>query len=103
MGVEVKGGVAGAIGEYTKAQQLTDNNLRARVLLAAAKAQSGDKEAAVQMLAELEELGRNRNVRAFWRALLYLSLGNPVEAGRWLEEGGAGHEDVDITLLKGDP
>jgi hypothetical protein len=82
---------------------LTDNNLRARVLLAAAKAQSGDKEAALQMLAELEELSRNRNVRAFWRALLYLSLRNREEAVRWLGQSVTGHEDVDITFIKVDP
>ncbi|HSS17608.1 MAG TPA: tetratricopeptide repeat protein [Candidatus Dormibacteraeota bacterium] len=103
MALQLKGDLPAAIAEYTKAQQLTDNNLRARVLLAAAKAQSGDKEAAVQMLAELEELSRNRNVRATWRALLYLSLGNRVEAVRWLEQGVSGHEDVDITFIKVDP
>jgi tetratricopeptide (TPR) repeat protein len=103
MALRLKGDLPAAIAEYTKAQQLTDNNLRARVLLAAAKAQSGDKEAAVQMLAELEELSRNRNVRAFWRALLYLSLGNREEAVRCLEQGVAGHEEADITFIKVDP
>jgi tetratricopeptide (TPR) repeat protein len=103
MALQLKGDLPAAIAEYTKAQQLTDNNLRARVLLAAAKAQSGDKDAAVQLLAELEELSRNRNVRAFWRAVLYLSLANREGAVRWLEQGVAGHEDVDITFIKVDP
>ena len=103
MVLQVKGDLPAAIAEYTKAQQLTDNNLRARVLLAAAKAQSGDKEATVQMLTELEELSRNRNVRAFWRTVLYLSLGNREEAIRWLEESVAGHKDMDVNLIKVDP
>jgi TolB-like protein/class 3 adenylate cyclase/Tfp pilus assembly protein PilF len=103
MALQVKGDLPAAIAEYTKAQQLTDNNLRARVLLAAAKAQSGDKEAAVQMLSELQELSRNRDVRAFWRALLYLSLGNREEAIRWLEEGVANHDDMDVNFIKVDP
>jgi adenylate cyclase len=103
MVLQVKGDLPDAIAEYTKAQQLTDNNLRARVLLAAAKAQSGDKEAAVQMLAELEELSRNRNVRAFWRTVLYIGLGNREEAIRWLEEGVAGHEDMEVNFIKVDP
>jgi tetratricopeptide (TPR) repeat protein len=103
MALQLKGDLPAAIAEYTKAQQLTDNNLRARVLLAAAKAQSGDKEAAVQMLAELEELSRNRNVRAFWRAVLYLSLGNREEAVRWLEQGAVRHEDMDVAFIKVDP
>jgi len=100
---QLKGDMPAAIAEYTKAQQLTDNNLGSRVLLAAAKAQSGDKEAAVQMLAELEELSQNRYVRAFWRAVLYLSLGNRDEAIRWLEQGVAGHEETDIIFIKVDP
>src|SRR5262249_46676644 len=103
LALQLKGDEPAAIAEYAKAQQLTDNNLRARVLLAAAKAQSGDKQAAMQMLAELEELSRNRNVRAFWRAVLYLSLGNREEAVQWLEQSVAGHEDVDITFIKVDP
>src|SRR5215831_14269079 len=103
MALELKGDRAAAIAEYTKAQELTDNNLASRVLLAAAKAQSGNKEAAVQMLAELEELARHGNVRAFWRALLYLSLGNRDEAIRWLEQSVAGHEEVDIIFIKVDP
>src|SRR6516162_6146651 len=82
---QLKNDLATAITEYTKAQQLSDD-LRARVPLAAAKAQSGNKEAAVQMLAELEELARHGNVHAYWRTILYLSLGNRDEAIRWLEQ-----------------
>jgi serine/threonine-protein kinase len=100
--LEHKGDLPAAIIEFTKAQQLSDD-LRARVPLAAAKAKSGDKEAAVQMLAELEELARHGNVRAWWRALLYLSLGNRDEAIRWLEQGIADHEGLDIAYIKVDP
>jgi TolB-like protein/Tfp pilus assembly protein PilF len=82
---QLKNDLATAITEYTKAQQLSDD-LRARVPLAAAKAQSGNKEAAVQMLAELEELARHGNVHAYWRTVLYLSVGNRDEAIRWLEQ-----------------
>jgi adenylate cyclase len=99
---QLKNDMATAISEYTKAQQLSDD-LRARVPLAAAKAQSGDKEAAVQMLAELEELARHRNVRAYWRTVLYLSLGNRDEAIRLLEQGIADHEGLDIAWIKVDP
>jgi hypothetical protein len=42
-------------------------------------------------------------VRAFWRAVLYLSLGNREEAVRWLEQSVADHEDIDITFIKVDP
>jgi TolB-like protein/Tfp pilus assembly protein PilF/class 3 adenylate cyclase len=103
MALQLKGDLPDAIAEYTKAQRLTDNNLLARVLLAVAKAQSGDKKAAVQVLAELEELSRNRYVSAYSRALLYLSLNNPEEAIRWLEQGFADHEGRPLTWIKVDP
>jgi TolB-like protein/Tfp pilus assembly protein PilF len=99
---ELRGDVPTAITEYTKAQQLSDD-LRARVLLATAKAQSGDKEAAMRMLAELEELSRDRYVRSYWRVLLYLALGNRDQAIRWLEQGIANHEGLGITWIKVDP
>src|SRR5262249_8249250 len=99
---QLKNDLATAITEYTKAQQLSDD-LRARVPLAAAKAQSGNKEAAVQMLAELEELGRHGSVHAYWRALLYLSLENRDEGIRWLERGIANHDGLDIGWIKVDP
>ena len=109
--LQLKGGVPAAIAEYTKAQQLSDD-LRARVLLATARAQSGDKEAAKQMLAELEELSQHRYVRAYWRVLLYLSLENREQAIRWLEQAVADHEggyvgwievDPQLDRLRGDP
>jgi TolB-like protein/Tfp pilus assembly protein PilF len=102
MALQLKGDIPGAIAEYTKAKQLSDD-LAAPVLLAAAKAQSGDKDAAVRMLAELAELSQHRYVRAYWRALLYLSLGNRDEAIRWLEQSLADHEGPHITFIKVDP
>jgi len=97
-----KGDVPAAIAEYTKAQQLSDD-LFVQVLLAAAKAQSGDKDAAIQMLAELEELSQHNYLRAYSRTLLYLSLGNRDEAVRRLEQAIADHESLSITLIKVDP
>ncbi len=102
MALQLKGDLPAAIAEYTKAQQLSDD-LRIPVLLAAAKAQSGDKDAAKQMLAQLEELNRHRYVRSYWRALLYLSLGKHDEAIRWLEKGVADHEGLEIAWIKVDP
>src|SRR5215472_2448073 len=97
-----KGDVPAAIAEYTKAQQLSDD-LFVQVLLAAAKAQSGDEDAAIQMLAELEELSRHRYVSSYGRTLLYLSLGNRDEAVRWLEQAIADHEGLNIAVIKVDP
>ena len=100
--LQLKGDVPAAIAEYTKAQQLSDD-LFVQVLLAAAKAQSGDKDAAIQMLAELEELGQHRYVSSYWRTLLYLSLGNRDEAIRQLEQGIADHDSLTVSLIKVDP
>jgi TolB-like protein len=100
--LQLKGDLSGAIAEYIKAQQLSEDP-EIRVRLADAKAHSGDKEAAEQMLAELEELGHHRYVHTYWRALLYLSLGNHDEAIRWLEKGIADHEGRDINWIKVDP
>jgi len=100
--LQCKGDLLGAIAEYAKAQQLSDY-LLVSVLLAAAKAQSGDQDAARQMLAELEEVSRHRYVQAYWRALLHLSLGNRDEAIRWLEQSIADHEGLNIVFIKVDP
>jgi TolB-like protein/Tfp pilus assembly protein PilF len=102
MALQLKRNVPTAIAEYTKAQQLSDD-LRIQVLVANIKALSGDKDAANQMLAELEEVSRHRYVRSFWRALLYLSLGKRDEAIRWLEKGVADHEGLEIAWIKVDP
>ena len=99
--LQLKGDLSAAIAEYTKAQQLSDNS-RIPLMLAAAKAQSGDKDAAVRLLLELEELNRHWNV-AYWCALLYLSLGNRDEAIRWLEQAIADAGSLNITWIKVDP
>jgi serine/threonine-protein kinase len=100
--LQLKGDVPAAIAEYIKAQQLSDD-LVVQVLLAATKAQSGDKDAAIQMLAEQEELSQHRHVRACCRTLLYLSLGNRDEAIRQLEQGIADHDSLTASLIKVDP
>ena len=56
----------------------------------------------MRMLAELQEPSRHWNVHADWRAVLYLSLGNRDEAIRWLEQGIADHEGLDIAYIKVD-
>ena len=108
--LQAKGELADAMAEYVKAQQLGDD-LESPPHLATAKAQSGDKSAAVQMLAELDELGHHRYVRAYYRALLCLSLGKRDETIRWLEQSvtDAGPDNPYLRVhpvldpLRGDP
>jgi eukaryotic-like serine/threonine-protein kinase len=97
--LQFKGDLPGAIVEYTKAQELAADP-RSRVLMAAAKAQLGDKDAAVRMLAELEEASRHREIPGVQRAVLYTSLGNRTEAIRCLEQSVADHDTQDVAWLK---
>jgi serine/threonine-protein kinase len=102
LALQLKGDLPAAIAEYTKAQQLSDD-LVVPVLLASAKAQLGDKDAAVRLLAELEELSQHRYVVSVWRTFLYLSLGNRDEAIRRLEQAVADHDSLSVTWIKVDP
>src|SRR5262249_28221403 len=83
--LEAKGDLPGAIAEYEKATKLTDDPF-VLALLAAAKAKIGDKNAAEQALVELDKISQHREVLAYSRAVLYLSLNNKEEALRWLEQ-----------------
>jgi TolB-like protein/class 3 adenylate cyclase/Flp pilus assembly protein TadD len=97
--LQFKGDLPGAIAEYTKAQELgADPSIRVR--MAAAKAQLGDKDAAVRMLAELEEARRNREIPGAHLAVLYVSLGNRAEAIRCLEQSVADHDTQDVAWIK---
>jgi len=78
------------------------DDLYVPVLFASAKAQLGDKDAALRLLAELEELSQHRYVPTYWRTLLYLSLGNRDEAIGWLEQAMADHDSLTITVIKVD-
>jgi TolB-like protein len=100
--LQLKGDLSGAIAEYEKAKQLGDNTL-VSTLYAAAKAQAGDKDAALRMLSELDKISQHREVVGYWRALLYLSLNNKDEALRWLEQGFEERDGSNISWIKVDP
>ena len=97
-----KGDLSGAIIEYEKAKQLSDNTL-VSTLCAAAKAQAGDKDAARRMLSDLDEISRHREVVGYLRAVLYLSLNNKEEALRWLEQGYSERDGSNICWINVDP
>ena len=97
-----KGDLSGAIAEYEKAKQLSDNPL-VSTLCASAKAQAGDKDGALRMLAELDKISQHREVLGYWRALLYLSLNNKEEALRWLEQSYEERDGSNICWVKVDP
>jgi TolB-like protein/Tfp pilus assembly protein PilF len=100
--LEAKGDLTGAIAEYEKAKQLSDDPSML-ALLAAAKTKAGDKNASQQALQELDRISQQREVLAYYRALLYLSMNNKAEAVRWLEQSFADRDGSDIAYVKVDP
>jgi TolB-like protein/Tfp pilus assembly protein PilF len=100
--LQAKGDLSGAITEYEKAKQLSDNPAVA-TFWAQAKAHAGDKEAAQRMLTELDKINQQREVVGYLRALLYLSLNNKEEALRWLEQGYEERDGSNICWINVDP
>jgi tetratricopeptide (TPR) repeat protein len=100
--LQAKGDLSGAIAEYEKAKQLSDNTF-VSTLCAQAKAHAGDKDAAVRMFGELDKISQSREVLGYYRALLYLSLNDKDEAIRWLEQGFKERDGSDISWIKVDP
>src|SRR2546421_11937435 len=100
--LQAAGDLSGAIAEYEKAKQLGDNPL-VSALCASAKALAGDKNAALRMLSDFDELSRQREVVGYLRTLLYLSLNNKDEALRWLEQDFQERDGSNISWIKVDP
>ena len=102
--LQAKGNLAGAIAEYEKAKKHSDDPVIV-ASGAAAKALAGDKEVAQQTLRDLDQIaiGKQREVVAYARAILYLSLNNRDEALRWLEQSFADRDGSNIAWIKVDP
>ncbi|MEY2545540.1 MAG: hypothetical protein QOG48_657 [Verrucomicrobiota bacterium] len=101
--LQLMGDVRGAIAEYEKAKQLGGDIPLVSALCASAKALAGDKNAALRMLRDFDELSKHREVVGYCRALLYLSLNNKDEAVRWLEQGLKERDGSNICWIKVDP
>ena len=102
MVLQSKGDLAGAIAQYEKAKQFSDDP-HISALGGAAKALAGDKNAALQTLTDLDNISQHREVLAYSRALLHLSLNNKDEALRWLEQSFADRDGSNIGAIKVDP
>ena len=100
--LQAKGDLSGAITEYEKAKQLSDNPAVA-TFWAQAKAHAGDKDTARRMLSELDQISQHHEVLSYLRALLYLSLNNKDEALRWLEQGYEERDGSNICWINVDP
>jgi tetratricopeptide (TPR) repeat protein len=102
MVLQSKGDLPGAIAQYEKAKQFSDDP-HISALSGAAKALAGDKNAALQTLTDLDKISQHREVLAYSRALLHLSLNNKDEALRWLEQSFADRDGSNIGAIKVDP
>jgi len=116
--LELTGDSAGAIREYEKAYEVekahgVDAQHLGLAYLAHAYVLQGEREKALQLLGQLEDLKRrNGRVLAFGLALIHLRLGQKQQAIDWLERsyldketGAIGNIKVDPMLdpLRGDP
>ena len=102
MVLQLKGDLPGAIAQYEKAKQFSDDP-HISALSGAAKALAGDKNAALQTLTDLDKISPHREVLAYSRTLLHLSLNNKDEALRWLEQSFADQDGSNVGPIKVDP
>ncbi|MFZ3376451.1 MAG: tetratricopeptide repeat protein [Chthoniobacterales bacterium] len=100
--LQVSGDLKGAAEEYAKAS--TANNTPEPIALSGQLAAiMGRPEEARQALTALDELETHRYVDFFWRALLYLGLGDKDRALQFLEQSYANNEGYEIGLIRVDP
>ncbi|HEY4273552.1 MAG TPA: tetratricopeptide repeat protein [Candidatus Udaeobacter sp.] len=100
--LQVSGDLKGAAAEYAKAN--TANNTPEPIALSGQLAAiMGRPEEARRALTALDELEKHRYVDFFWRALLYLGLGDKDRALQFLEQSYANNEGYEIGLIKVDP
>ena len=100
--LQVSGDLKGAAAEYAKAR--TASNTPEPIALSGQLAAiMGRPEEARQALTALDELEKHRYVDVFWRALLYLGLGDKDRALQFLEQSYANNEGYEIGLIKVDP
>jgi TolB-like protein/Flp pilus assembly protein TadD len=100
--LQVSGDLKGAATEYAKAR--TASNTPEPIALSGQLAAiMGRPEEARQALTALDELEKHRYVDVFWRALLYLSLGDKERALQSLEQSYINREGYEIGLIKVDP
>ena len=100
--LQVSGDLKGAAAEYAKA--LTAINTPEPIALAGQLgAMMGRPEEARQALAALDQMQKHRYVDVFWRALLYLGLGEKEQALQSLEQSYVNREGYEIGLIKVDP
>lgn len=92
MAYEQKGEVENAIEEFQKAYNL-EKNAVVLGFLGHAHAMAGNREEAIRILEELEELSKRVYVPPFSIGLIYTSLGEDTEAFEWFEKALVGQNE----------
>jgi len=100
--LQFKGQLTEAIAEYKKAAELDDDPF-VLGLLAQAYAKLGQRDEALKMLGQLQELATRRYVTSYSFALVHIALGEKDKAIDWLERAYRDRAGPDIALIKVDP
>src|SRR5438093_2875698 len=100
--LQFKGQLTEAIAEYKKAAELDDDPF-VLGLLAQAYAKLGQRDEALKMLGQLQQLATRRYVTSYSFALVHIALGEKDKAIDWLERSYRDHAGPDIALIKVDP
>jgi tetratricopeptide (TPR) repeat protein len=100
--LQVSGDLEGARTQYATARA-RENDQQAIAMRGQLGAIMGRREEATQALAALEELGKHQYVESYYRALLYISLGQKDAAVSALEQSYAERDGDDIGVIKVDP
>lgn len=98
---EIQGRYDDAISEFEQAR-LNSPNAAPLVPLAHAYAVSGNREAAKEKIAELQQLSKTEYVPAIYFALIYAGLNDRDQAFRWLDKAYDEHCDY-LVFLERDP
>jgi len=102
MALQFNGQLPEAIAEYKKAADLTDDPL-VLALLAQGYAKAGQRDEALKLLAQMEELATKRYVGAWSFAIVHLALGEKGKAIDELERAFRERSDPFITFIKVSP
>src|SRR5216117_2428238 len=100
--LQFKGQLTEAIAEYKKAAELDDDPF-VLGLLAQAYAKLGQRDEALKMLGQLQELATRRYATSYSFALVHIALGEKDKAIDWLERAYRDRAGPDIALIKVDP
>jgi TolB-like protein/Tfp pilus assembly protein PilF len=100
--LELKGHLREAFAEYKKAAELNDDPL-VLGLMAQAYAKLGQRDEALKMLDQLQQLATRRYVANYIFALVDIALGEKDKAIEWLERAYRDRTGPDISSLKVDP